>query len=71
MVARQKAFSLISSWDHCQRSTPSQIFDMSWAEFEPVQNLSCAVAITTTPQYHSHESGPQIRPSGIILGLKH
>ena len=25
MVDRQKAFSLISSWDHCQRSSPSWI----------------------------------------------
>ena len=39
MVDRQKAFGLISSWDHCQRSSPSQIFDMLRAGFEPVQNL--------------------------------
>ena len=40
MVDRQKAFSLISSWDHCQRSSPSQISNTPRAEFEPVQNLS-------------------------------
>ena len=40
MVVRRKAFNLISSWDHCQRSTPSQISDMPRAGFEPAQNLS-------------------------------
>ena len=28
MVHRQKAFSLISSWDHCQRFSPSSISNM-------------------------------------------
>ena len=52
-----KAFSLISSWDHCQRSSPPQISNTPQAEFEPAQNLSsglvewsCAVVITTTPR---------------------
>ena len=56
MVDRRKAFSLISSRDHCQRSSPSRISDMPWAGFEPAQNMSsgfaewsCAVVITTTP----------------------
>ena len=56
MVDRRKAFSLISSRDHCQRSSPSRIFDTPQAGFEPVQNLSsalvewsCTVVITTTP----------------------
>ena len=40
MVDQQKAFSLISSWDHCQRSSPSQISDTPQAGFEPAQNLS-------------------------------
>ena len=40
MVDRQETFSLISSWDHCQRSSPSWISDMPWAEFRPAQNLS-------------------------------
>ena len=35
-----KAFSLISSRDHCQRSLPSQIFDTPPAGFEPAQYLS-------------------------------
>ena len=39
MVDRRKVFSLISSWDHCQRSSPLQISDMPRAGFEPVQNL--------------------------------
>ena len=40
MVDRQKAFSLISSRDHCQRSSPSRISDTPQAGFEPAQNLS-------------------------------
>ena len=55
MVDRRKAFSLISSRDHCQRSSPSRISDTSRARYEPAQNLnsdfdewSCAVAIIST-----------------------
>ena len=57
MVGQPKAFSLISSRYHCQRSSPSWISDTSRAGFEPAQNLSsglvewsCAVVITTTPR---------------------
>ena len=57
MFDRRKAFSIISSRDHCQRSSPSRISNKLWAGFEPVQNLSpafvewsCAVVITTTPR---------------------
>ena len=60
MVDRRKAFSLISSRDHCQRSSPSPISDTPRAGFEHAQNLSsglvvwsCAVVITTTPQRHN------------------
>ena len=57
IVNRQKAFfSLISSLDHCERSSPSWISDTPRAGFEPAHNLSsgfvewsCAVVITTTP----------------------
>ena len=56
MVDQWKAFSLIFSRDHCQRSSPSQISDTLQVGFEPAQNLSsgfvewrCAVVITTTP----------------------
>ena len=59
MVDQRKAFSLISSRDHCQRSSPSRISDTPGAGFEPAQNLSsglvewvCAVVITTTPRRH-------------------
>ena len=59
MVDRRKAFSLISSQDYCQRSSPSRISDTPWAGFEPAQNLSsglvewsCAAVITTTPRRH-------------------
>ena len=40
MVNRRKAFSLISSQDHSQRSSPLRISDKPRAGFEPVQNLS-------------------------------
>ena len=40
MVHRRKKFSLISSRDHCQRSSPSRISDTPRAGFEPAQNLS-------------------------------
>ena len=40
MVDQRKVFSLISSWNHCQRSSPLQISDTPQAEFEPAQNLS-------------------------------
>ena len=55
IVDRRKVFSLISSQEHCQRSSPSLISDTPRAGFEPAQNLSsglvewsCAVVITTT-----------------------
>ena len=40
MVDQRKVFSLISSWNHCQRSSPLRISDTPQAEFEPAQNLS-------------------------------
>ena len=55
----RKACSLISSWDHCQRSSPPRITDMPQEGFEPVQNpssglieWSCTIMITTTPWRH-------------------
>ena len=60
MVDQRKVFSLISSRDHCHRSSPLQISDMPRAGFEPAQNLSsgsvewsCAVVITTKPWRHT------------------
>ena len=38
MVDRRKAFSLISSWDHCQRSSLLRISDTPRAGFGPAQN---------------------------------
>ena len=35
MVDRQKASGIISSWDHCQRSSTARIFDTPRARFEP------------------------------------
>ena len=59
VVDRRKVFSLISSWAHCQRSSPSRISHKPRAGFEPLQNLrsgfiewSFAVVITTTPRCH-------------------
>ena len=50
-------FSLISSWEHCQRCSPSRISKMLEVGFESEQNQnsvfvewSCAVVITTTPR---------------------
>ena len=58
MVDGRKAFSLISSWDHCQRSSLLWISNTPRAGFEPAQNLSadlvewsCAVVLTTTPRH--------------------
>ena len=42
MVDRRKAFSLISSRDHCQKSSPSRIYDTPQVGFELAQNLSSA-----------------------------
>ena len=60
MVDRRKAFSLISSRGHCQRSSPSRISDRPRAGFELAQNLSsglvewsCTVVTTTTPRRHN------------------
>ena len=39
-VEWQKEVSLISSQDHCQRYSSSQISNMPQAGFEPIQNLS-------------------------------
>ena len=40
MIDQQNAFMPISSWDHCQRFSPSQIFHMLQAGFKPVQKLT-------------------------------
>ena len=40
MVDRGKTFDLISSHEHCQRSSLSGISEMLQAEFEPEQNMS-------------------------------
>ena len=59
MFDRRKAFSLISSRGHCQRSLPCRISDTQGAGFKPPQNptlgfadRSCAVVTTTTPLRH-------------------
>ena len=59
MVDQWKTFSLISSRDHRQRSSPLWISDTPRARFEPAQSLSwsfvewsCIVVITTTLWRH-------------------
>ena len=44
MVDRRKVFSLISSRDHCQRSSPSRISDTTRAGFEPAKSLSSGLS---------------------------
>ena len=60
MVDQRKAFSLISSRDHYQRTSLLQISDTPWVGFEPAQNLSsdfvessCVAVRTTTPRRHN------------------
>ena len=77
MIDRRKAFSLTSSRDHCQRSSPSRISDMPQAGFEPAQNLSsglvewsCAVVITTTPRRKLKTEGKiKINFDFVLLGF--
>ena len=63
MVDRRKAVSLISTQDHCQRSSTSRISHTLQARFEPAQNLSsdlielsCAVVITTSPRRYKTDT---------------
>ena len=49
MAERRQAFALIFSRDHCQKSSPSGIFDMPQTGAEP-DFRSCAVVVTTTPR---------------------
>ena len=51
MAELQKLFSLISSWEHCQRSSPLQISDTLQAGYEAVLNLSSGLV---TPWCHMH-----------------
>ena len=44
IVDRRKAFSLISSRDHCQRFSTSRISDTPQAGFELAQNLSSGLS---------------------------
>ena len=72
--------SLISSRDHCQRSSPSRISDTPRAGFEPAQSLSsglvewsCAVVITTTPQRHQDlmlECNKAVHFCSLLVGLE-
>ena len=43
MVDQPKAFTLISSWDHCQKSSLLRISKTPQAGFKSVQNLSLAL----------------------------
>ena len=72
MVDQRNAFSLISSWDHCQKSSSSQISGTLQVDSEPGHKLSSdfaewksAVVITTTPWRHKgwHSKGWKERDS--------
>ena len=52
MFDRQKAYSLISSRDHCQRSLPLQFSDTLRPEFRFLVKWSHTVVITATPRRH-------------------
>ena len=59
MVDNQRVFSIVSSWNYCQKILPSPTSSMPWAGFKHAQNLisdfaewCSAVVITTTPQHH-------------------
>ena len=67
LVDRRNTFSLISSLDHCQRSSPSLIFDTLWAGIDQEFRLGCAVVITNTPQRRCS----QYNPVKICLNLFH
>ena len=43
MVDQPKAFTLISSWDQCQKSSLLRISKTPQAGFKPVQSLSLAL----------------------------
>ena len=78
MVDRRKAFSPISSRDHCQRSSPSQISDTPRARFEtcaePEFRLRCMKLCssnnhyTTEPTFSekSETTWPLTRMAGIF-----
>ena len=77
MVDRRKAFSLISSRDHCQWSSPSWISDTPRAGFEPAQSLSsglvewsCAVVITITPRRHAFGSQRVIESQTLLKSVR-
>ena len=55
MFYRQKAFSLISSWDHCQRSLPLRISDTPRR--------------TTTPRHHYWQSLSPLLPLSPPVGI--
>ena len=73
MVDRRKVFSDISSWDHCQRSSPSRISAVLQGGFELMQSsgfveLSCAVVISNTPW---HNIRCQVKSGVFALVLIH
>ena len=75
IVDQRKVFSLVSSRDHCQRSSPSRISETPRAGFEPAQNLSsglvewsCSIVITTT-QYFQYFKIYLNAPSSVLASI--
>ena len=60
MVDQRKALSLISSWDHCQRSSPLRISGMPRAGLEPAQNILWGCQNST--------SSPHLQNAVIMFG---
>ena len=56
IVDRHNEFSLISSWDHRQRSVLSGISDTLRAGFEPAQSLSCMKLCSSDNHYNGEYS---------------
>ena len=70
MVERRKAFSLISSRDHCQRSSPSRISDTPRAGFEPADVLSQYLKQFSSYKKHCWGWIHTLCPTWILRGLR-
>ena len=55
MVDRRKAYSLISSWDHCQSSSPSRICSRIWTCAEP-EFSTCWMKLCSSDNYYTTAS---------------
>ena len=75
MTDRRKAFSLISSQDHCQRSSTSRISDTSTVGLETAENLSSSFPewsceIVTTTNYSCLDNSGVVGTTPIDLSKR-